>query len=247
MAPRPDRLSRDTHSIPGRRAVEEALRAGRDLRHVAVERDASPELERLAAKAEQAGIAVRRLERRALDDLAEGVVHQGVVAAAPRFPYRSLAEVSDTDLVVVLDGITDPHNVGAIARSAEAAGAGALVLRERRGALVTPAVEKAAAGALSWVQVAVVPNLVRALEDLAKRGFWSVGLAGEASEQLWSSPLLEGNVALTVGAEGEGLSRLVAERVDGLVQIPMQGRVGSLNASVAAGIALFEITRRRSV
>ncbi|MBA2529576.1 MAG: RNA methyltransferase, partial [Euzebyales bacterium] len=136
--------------------------------------------------------------------------------------------------------------LGAIARSAEAAGAGGVVLRERRSAGVTPAVEKASAGALSWLAVAVVPNIVRALEDLAERGVWSVGLAAEAAEPLWRAPLLDGPVALVVGAEGSGLSRLVAERVDARVAIPLRGRMASLNASAAAAVALFEVARRRA-
>ena len=246
MAPRPDRLNRSTHAIPGRRAVEEALRAERELQQVVIERGRSGDLEDLAARADAAGVQVRRDERRVLDDIAEGVVHQGVVAVAPPFRYKAIRDITGSDLVVVLDGVTDPHNVGAIARSAEAAGAGALVLRERRGALVTPSVEKAAAGALSWLQVAVVGNLVRALAELAGAGFWSVGLAGEAVDDLWSSSLLEGKVALVIGAEGDGLSRLVGERVDGLVKIPMRGQIGSLNASVAAGVALYEISRRKA-
>ena len=235
------------HAIPGRGPVAEALKAGRPLREVAVDQRGGPEIDTIAEVARGAGIAVRRVDRAALDDLAGGVLHQGVVGLADSYRYASLADLSDTDLVVVLDGITDPQNLGAIARSAEAAGAGALVIRERRGASVTPAAEKAAAGALAWLPVVMVPNITRALEDLAQRGFWSVGLAGGTETAVWDATLLDGPVAVVIGAEGSGLSRLVAERVDLLVQIPMAGRMTSLNASAAAAVALFEVVRQRGI
>jgi len=233
-----------TTVIPGRRPVAEALRAGRRLREVVVtDADAMPDL---LASARDARVAVRTASRQDLDELAAGVRHQGVVAVAPAFPYVALHEVGEPDLVVVLDGITDPQNLGAIARSAEAAGAGALVLPRRRAAHVTPAAEKAAAGAFSWLRVALVPNVVRALTDLAGKGYWSVGLDGDAPERLWDSTLLDGRVVLVVGGEGSGLSRLVAERVDARLAIPLGGHVASLNASAAAAVALFEVRRRRA-
>ena len=235
-----------THAIPGRGPVAEALKAGRDLREVVVDTRAGAELATLAEVARGAGIAVRRADRAELDALASGVLHQGVVAVADRFPYASLADVADTGLIVVLDGVTDPQNLGAIARSAEAAGAGALVLRERRGVHVTAAAEKASAGAFAWLPVVMVSNIVRALEDLAERGFWSVGLAGEADQTIWHANLLDGPVAVVIGAEGSGLSRLVMERVDMLVRIPMAGRMTSLNASAASAVTLFEVVRRHS-
>lgn len=233
------------HAVPGRGPVAEALRAGRRLQEVVLDERAAAELEGLAAAAAARGVPVRRARRDVLDALAGGVLHQGAVALAPAFGYRPLADLYDSDLVVVLDGVTDPQNLGAIARSAEAAGAGGLVLRERRSVAVTPAAEKASAGGLSWLAVARVPNLVRALQDLAVAGFWSVGLAADAETALWSSPLLDGKVVLVVGAEGTGLSRLVAERVDARVAIPLRGRMESLNASAAAAVALFEVHRRR--
>lgn len=224
--------------------MAEALRAERPLVELLVAEGAG--LDELRAQALAQGLRVRREERAVLDGLTEGLVHQGVVAVAKEFPYTTVARAAGgTDLVVVLDGITDPQNLGAIARSAEAAGAGALILPRRRSAHVTPAAEKAAAGAFSWLRVGLAANVERALAELADLGFWSVGLAGDAPETLWSSALLEGQVALVLGSEGRGLSRLVRERVDGLAGIPMQGRVGSLNASAAAAVALFEVRRRR--
>lgn len=203
------------------------------------------ELDALADRASATGVRVRRVPRGVLDDLAGGVLHQGVVAVQTAFPYVDVAGIGHTDLVVVLDGVTDPQNLGAIARSAEAAGAGALVVPRRRAAPVGPAAEKAAAGAFGWLRVAQVPNVARGLADLRERGFWSVGLAGDSTTTVWSSRLLDGPVAVVVGGEGAGLSRLVAERVDERVAIPMAGRLDALNASAAAAVALFEVVRRR--
>lgn len=231
------------HVIPGRRAVTEALAAGRPLTRILVQdRDRD---EALVSVAGQAGAEVRTAGRAELDALAAGVVHQGVVALTSGFGYRALTDLGG-DVVVALDGVTDPQNLGAIARSAEAAGAGGLVLPRRRSVHVTPAAEKAAAGAFSWLDVALVPNLARALTDLSARGLWAVGLHGDAPAPLWEEPLLDGPVVLVVGAEGRGLSRLVAERCDTLVSIPTAGRLAALNASVAAAVALFEVARRRA-
>lgn len=235
-----------THVIPGRRPVAEALRADRRLIEVVVDERSTADLRDLTAQAGDRGVRVRAASRPQLDELSNGVLHQGVVALQREFPYVTLDAVGTTDLVVVLDGVTDPQNLGAIARSAEAAGAGCLVLPRRRSATVGPAAEKAAAGAFGWLRVAVVPNVAGALADLAQRGFWSVGLAGGGSDTIWSSGLLAGRVALVVGAEGSGLSRLVRERVDGVASIPMAGHLDSLNASAATAVALFEIVRRRT-
>lgn len=231
------------HALPGRQPVSEALRAGRALDAVLLDRR-RPELEDLAAAATRAGVQVRRVDRGALDAAAGGVLHQGVVATAPPFAYARLEDLTG-DLVLVLDGVTDPQNLGAMARSAEVAGAAGLVVRERRGVGVTPAAEKAAAGALSWLRVARVTNLVRALDDLGAAGLWTVGLAADGAVGLWDSGLLDERVAIVVGAEGGGLSRLVAERVDQVVAIPLAGRIESLNAGIAAAVAMFEVRRRR--
>ena len=234
-----------SHAIPGRGPVAEALNAGRRLNQVVVDTKGGTELSTLADVARGAGVPVRRADRAELDTLSGGVLHQGVVALQDAFAYKRLADLAAVDLVVVLDGVTDPQNLGAIARSAESAGADALVLRERRSVHVTPAAEKASAGALSWLDVVLVGNIVRALQDLANRGCWSVGLAGDAEQTLWDTPLLDGPVAVVVGAEGAGLSRLVTERVDAVVSIPMAGRMTSLNASAATAITVFETLRRR--
>jgi 23S rRNA (guanosine2251-2'-O)-methyltransferase len=201
----------------------------------------------LAAGARDHGITVRLADARELDALAAGVLHQGAVAVAPPFAYAALEDLSTARVLVALDGITDPQNLGAIARSAEALGAGGLILPRRRSAHVTPAAEKAAAGAFSWLPVAVVPNLARALHIVGEAGLWSVGLDSDAPTAIWDCRLLDGPVVLVVGAEGRGLSRLVAERVDARASIPLGGQVGSLNAAAAAAVGLCEVARRGNV
>jgi 23S rRNA (guanosine2251-2'-O)-methyltransferase len=230
--------------IPGRRAVAEALRAPVALTEVALAGLTADD--ELVAAAEQAGVAVRPADTDELEALCGGVAHQGVAALGPAYRYAALDEVANGDLLVVLDGVTDPRNLGGIARSAEAAGACGLVVAKARSAAVSPAAEKAAAGALAWLPVARVPNLARALGRLADAGFWSVGLDGDAAQSVWQTPLLDGAAVVVVGAEGTGLSRLVAERVDERVGIPLAGQLGSLNAGAAAAIALFEAARRRT-
>ena len=236
--------ARKLDAIPGRRPVGEALKAGRPLAEIVVDRARADRFEDLLAAAHVADVAVRRASVAELDDLSGGVAHQGVVARAHELPDPGIRDL-DGDVVVVLDGITDPQNLGAIARAAEVAGAAGLVVPRRRSAPRSPAAEKTSAGALSWLPVVVVPNVATGLAQLADAGYWSVGLDGSATTTLWESALLDERVALVVGAEGRGLSRLVAERVDELVAIPMRGHVHALNASTAAAVALFEIVRRR--
>lgn len=234
--------------IPGRQPVREALRAGRELSGVVLDRRLKAELQEIGETARAAGVDVRVATRDEMDAISGEVRHQGVLAVAPPFPFASLDQIATADLVVVLDGITDPRNLGAIARVAEQAGAGGLVIRSRRAASPSPAAEKAAAGALSWLPVVEVTNVTRALEALGEAGLWSLGLDGAADQDLWDHPLVDERVAFVIGEEGAGLSRLVAERVDGLVSIPMAGRLDSLNAATATAVSVFEWARRhRSV
>lgn len=233
------------HAVPGRRAVAEALAAGRDVSTLLLDRRASG-LDELVADAERAGVAAERVDRARLDEAAGGVAHQGVVALAAPPRRVDVRELADAELVVALDGISDPHNLGAIARTAEVAGAAGVVLPRRRASPVTPAAEKAAAGAFSWLVVAEVANIARALSTFSQAGRWSVGLDGAATTDVWDCPVLADRVALVVGSEGGGLARLVRQRCDVLVRIPTAGRIASLNASVAAGVALMEARRRRA-
>jgi 23S rRNA (guanosine2251-2'-O)-methyltransferase len=234
--------------IYGINPVLEALRAGR-VTSLRVSDRAAGRLADLAALAGHEGIAVVRVPPPELDRAARGGVHQGVVAEIDD-PSSSvdleelLGGGTVPPLIVVLDHVEDPHNLGAILRTADAAGASGVVRQSRRAAALGGAAAKASAGAISHVRIAEVVNIARALETLKKAGVWTVGLAGDA-ERRYDDVDLTLPTALVVGAEATGLRRLVRERCDWLVSIPMFGHVQSLNVSVAAGIALFEAVRQR--
>ncbi len=215
-------------------------------------RATGPRLEELVRRLEEAGVAVEHCQEKALDRRAGGVRHQGVIVeftARETLDEHGLDEVvaqaGDEALVLVLDGVTDPNNLGASLRSAAAAGVTAVAVPRDRAAGLTPAARRAAAGAAEIVPLAVVTNLARTLDRLAEQGLRRVGLAGGAGESLYETPL-EGPLALVVGSEDKGLRRLTRERCDALVHIPMPGRVESLNVSVAVGIGLFSVLRARN-
>ena len=235
--------------IYGINAVTEALRAGR-VTMLRVSDRADRRLVDLIAAAERAGVPVRRVKPAELDRAARGGVHQGAVADAANpetFDVAQLvAAASQAPLIVVLDGIEDPHNVGAILRTVDAAGADGLIRQSRHAAPLEGAAAKASAGAVSHVRIAEVVNVARAIEELKAAGVWTIGLVGDAPKRLDELDLTL-PTALVVGAEGSGLRRLVRERCDWLASIPMRGNVGSLNVSVAAGVALYEAVRQRSV
>jgi 23S rRNA (guanosine2251-2'-O)-methyltransferase len=233
--------------IYGINPVLEALRTGR-VREVRVSDRSGDRLRDLLALAGQQRVAVKRVGADLLARQSRGGVHQGVVADVEDALEYSVDELvrgaAGVPLLVVLDGIEDPHNLGAILRTADAAGVDGLVLQSRRAAALGGAAAKASAGAVSHVKIAEVVNIARAIEELKEAGVWSVGLAGEAPVSYdtidYSVP-----TAIVLGAEGAGLRRLVRERCDFLASIPMQGHVGSLNVSVAAGVTLFEAVRQR--
>ena len=233
--------------VTGRRAVVEALRAGR-VREVLIAVGArdTQGLRAVREEARAAKVPVRATDRRELDRLADD--HRGIVArtvggrAAPaQMGERDLATFpfGPDALVVVLDGISDPQNLGAAARTAEAAGAAALVTRARRAAGVTPAAVRASAGALEHLPHAVVANIGRALARLQEAGFTVVGLDEDAPRSIFDEPCPDGRVAVVIGSEGEGMSRLVREGCDMLVALPVEGRVASLNASAALAAVLY--------
>ncbi len=226
----------------------EALRAG-TVSRLWVRAGAGARVARLVARAARAGVAVRHADAAELDRLAAGGPHQGVAAEVDRPPRRTLDDLlrdaGAVPLLVVLDGIEDPRNVGAVARTAEAAGVDGLIHQTRRSAPLGATAARASAGALAHLRVAAVVNISRALEELRRAGVWTVGLAEDA-ERPYHSLDLTAPTALVIGAEGSGLRRLVRQRCDWLVSIPMRGRVSSLNVSVAAGIALFEAVRQRA-
>jgi 23S rRNA (guanosine2251-2'-O)-methyltransferase len=207
----------------------------------------------LRARAENAGVRVQSVSSEALAKLVGEVAHQGAVAAVRPLKgwdehdlIEALSRAGESPLLLILDGVTDPHNLGACLRTADAAGAYAVLIPKDRAAAVDGVVRKVAAGAAEFVPVASVTNLARAIEKLKERGIWVVGTDAEAAQTLYAADLNR-PLALVLGAEGSGLRRLTRERCDFLVRIPMAGQVESLNVSVAAGIALFEARRQRSI
>ncbi len=227
--------------------VAEALRARRPLDRVLVAKGAGgTRVQEIIDLSRKSATPVRFEERAALDRLAGSAAHQGVVALGAAMPYAELDQVvAAARLLVVLDGVEDPHNLGAVIRTAHAAGADAVVVPERRAAGLTDAVAKAAAGALEHLPVVRVTNISRALEDLKKGGFWIYGV-DERGDQDYDRVDYSERAVLVFGAEGKGLHQLVRQHCDVLLRIPMSGRISSLNVSVAAGVVLFDWKRRRA-
>lgn len=240
--------------ITGIHAVREALESGRPLDHIVIARGRHGErLEPIISRASERNVPVRFEERAQLDRIAGSPQHQGVVALAAAKRTLSLEEIladakssqnRTAGLLVLLDGVEDPHNLGAIIRSSLAAGASAVIVPERRAAGLGETVARASAGALEHLPIARVVNLSRAMEDLKEAGYWLVGL-DERAPQSFDQVDLTGPVALVMGGEGKGLHDLVRKRCDFLASIPTTGPVRSLNVSVAAGIILFETVRQR--
>jgi 23S rRNA (guanosine2251-2'-O)-methyltransferase len=234
--------------IYGLNPVLEALRAGR-VRTLRVGPRADKRVDEVLALAKRRQVIVQRVDAGALDRAARGGVHQGVIADvdAPRdYGVEELVAAAGEEpaLIVVLDGVEDPHNVGAILRTVDAAGAHGVVRQERHAAALDGVVAKASAGAVTTVRIATVVNIARAVEELKEANVWTVGLAGDAGEPYDAADLTL-PTAIVLGAEGSGLRRLVRERCDRLVSLPMAGTVESLNVSVAAGVVLFEAVRQR--
>ena len=239
--------------IEGRNAVLEALRAGRSLDKIYLARaDSDKSLGRLAAIAREAGVVVVTCDRRKLDTMSATGAHQGVVALAAVREYCApddllaiAAERGEPPLLIVCDEITDPHNLGAILRTAECAGAHGVIIPKRRSAGVTAVVGKASAGAAEHVAVARVANLPSTLKELKDKGLWIFGADMRGSAELWQTDLCV-PACLVIGSEGDGMGRLVSECCDYLIQIPLCGHISSLNASAAAAVLLYEVMRQRS-
>ncbi|HET9943093.1 MAG TPA: 23S rRNA (guanosine(2251)-2'-O)-methyltransferase RlmB [Terriglobia bacterium] len=236
--------------ICGVHAVYEVLSAGRPpVERIHVLRDARlPRLKQILDLARERGVPVRKEERSVLDKIAGGVVHQGIVAIAGEASYAPLEKALEAAVpcVVVLDGVEDPHNLGAVIRTAEASGVSGVIVPERHAAPLTATVAKASAGALAYVPVVRVGNLATALEQMKKRGIWVVGV-DEEGDRLWTEFDYTGPVALVFGGEHKGLRRLVREHCDVVVRLPMLGKVEALNVSVAAGVVLYEVVRQRGL
>ncbi len=246
-------MSKDSQWIAGINAVASAIEHdAANVREILIEAGAkNPRIAEIETQARRLGIEPRRVASQALDGVAGGLRHQGVIAryaAAKTYDEHDLKEIVEAAdgraLILVLDEVQDPHNLGACLRSAAAAGAHAVVIPRDKAASITATVRKTSAGAADRLPVVRVTNLARCLKSLQQQGVWIYGLAGETETSLYSIDL-RGNVALVLGAESDGLRRLTREHCDQLVRIPMPGAMESLNVSVAAGISLFEAVRQR--
>ena len=237
--------------VYGINPVLESLKARRVTR-LRVSRRSDKRIDEITTLASRQHVAIERVDAQVLDRAANGAVHQGVVADVEEVRDYAIADLlqppaSDLrpPLILVLDGIEDPHNVGAILRTCDAAGATGVIRQTRHSAALDGVVAKSSAGAIAHVRIATVVNIARAVEELKDAGVWTIGLAADASDRHtdvdWSLPS-----AIVLGAEDTGLRRLVRDRCDRLVRIPMQGAVDSLNVSVAAGVVLYEVVRQRS-
>ncbi len=238
--------------LEGRNALTEALASGRAIDKVFIaEGSTDRALARLAAQAKQAGAVVVETDRRKLDQMSATGAHQGVIAMVAAHSYATLDDIlnrakerGEAPLIVICDELSDPHNLGAIIRTAECAGAHGVVIPKRRSVGLTAIVGKASAGALEYMPVARVTNVTNAIKELKERGVWIFGTAAEGATPLYQADL-KGAAAIVIGNEGDGMSRLVAESCDLKVSIPMKGRISSLNASAAAAILLYEAVRQR--
>ena len=238
--------------IEGRNAVIEALRVGTPIDKVYIakgETDAA--LGHIAAKARAAGCAVVDADRRKLDQMSQTHAHQGVIAIAAVREYATVEEIlaaartkGEAPLIVVCDELSDPHNLGAVIRTAYCAGAHGVIIPKRRSAGLTAVVAKTSAGAVSHIPVAKVPNLVQCLKDLKAAGVWVYGTAADAKQTIYQADL-KGPAAIVIGSEGTGMGRLVQENCDVTLSIPMKGDLNSLNASASAAILLYEAVRQR--
>ena len=240
--------------IEGRNAVIEALRAGRTIDKIFIQKgDTDKTLGHIASKARDAGVVVVDADKRKLDGMSQTHAHQGVIALAALREYCSVADIlaiakerDEPPFVVVCDEISDPHNLGAVIRTAEAAGVHGIIIPKRRSAGLTSIVDKTSAGAAEHMAVARVPNLSAAIKELQEAGIWVYGTSAEGGSELWQTDL-KGPIAVVIGSEGDGISRLLRENCDFLVSIPMLGKVSSLNASAAAAVLIYEVLRQRRI
>ena len=252
FAQRPDPVEEVEGQLEGRNALTEALKAGRTIDKVFIaDGDTDRSLQRLAAQAKEAGAVIVPVDRRKLDQMSTTRSHQGVIALAAAHDYFTIDDIleeaaqrGENALIVICDELSDPHNLGAIMRSAECSGAHGVIIPKRRSVGLTATVAKASAGAVEYMKVARVTNINNAINALKEKGVWVFGTAAEGSIPMYKADLT-GPAAIVIGNEGDGMSPLVRKNCDVMVHIPMKGRITSLNASAAASILLYEAVRQR--
>ncbi len=248
---REEKNQRGNDVIAGRNPVSEALSAGRAIEAILVAKgELSGSVKVIAAKAKSKGIPIKEVDKKKLDFLCGGVSHQGIAALAAIKEYSTVEDIfslaeskNEKPFIIVLDEIEDPHNLGAIIRTAECAGAHGVIIPKRRAAGLSYAVGKASAGAYEYMPVARVTNIPTLLDELKEKGCWIYG--ADMNGDTYCTCELTGACVLVIGSEGKGLSRLVREKCDVILSVPMRGKINSLNASVAAGVLMYEFTRQR--
>lgn len=239
-----------SETIIGRNAVLEAVKSNREIEKITVMKGAEVSVKQIVGKARDRKVPVYYSERSKMDKMAQGGVHQGVIAVVSDYKYSSVDDILDfaqskgeDPFLIVLDGLEDPHNLGAIMRTAECAGAHGIMIPKRRSVSVTETVAKTSAGAVEYMRCVKVTNIANEIEKLKERGIWVA--ACDMDGKTYYEQNLTGPIALVVGGEGSGVSRLVREKCDFVVSIPMKGNISSLNASNAASILMYEVLRQR--
>ncbi len=244
-------MGKNENQLEGRNAILEALRNGRDMEKLLViKASAEGTIKRIIAQASKKGGVIQEFSRQKLDELSQTKNHQGVIAIVSAHNYATVGDIlenakskGEPPFIVVLDGITDPHNLGAIIRSAECAGAHGVIIPKHRSVGLNATVGKTSAGAIEYMPVARVTNIVKTMEQLKKEGLWFACADMKGLDYFDTN--MKGAIGIVIGSEGDGVSRLVKENCDFTVAIPMYGKIASLNASVAAGLLLYEVVRQR--
>lgn len=239
--------------VEGRNSVLELLESGKDINKIFVSKgEKQGSINKIIGKAKDKGIVLVEVDKNKLDDMSQNKNHQGVIAIVPPFKYCDIDDIlneakeqNEDPFVIILDGIEDPHNLGAIIRTAETAGVHGVIIPKRRAASVNSTVNKVSAGAVEHMKIARVNNINKTIEYLKDNGLWIIGTDGRANKYYYEQDLT-GPIAIVIGSEGFGMSRLVSENCDLLVKIPMKGKITSLNASVSAGIVIYETVKQKN-
>lgn len=242
----------DENTVEGRNPVIEVLKAGRTIDKLFIAKGViEGSLKLILSMAKDKGVVISEVDRKKLDDMSVTHSHQGVIAIVAPYEYSNIDEMLQTasergeePFVIILDEVEDPHNLGSIIRSANVLGAHGIIIPKRRAALVTATVIKASAGAVEYTKIAKVTNINQTIKELKDKGLWVIGT--DMDGEICYNSNLKGPIAIVIGSEGKGISRLVKENCDGIVSIPVTGQVNSLNASVAAGVVMYEIIRQRA-